>query len=110
MWKWLTTSRKNHKTKKKLTLANLRNALVAYYKYFKSQGKDEAEWRRSQVELNSPECLEQGYCKDCLCPFPAKLYEPDACELGCYPKWQGVNFYKKNKTTNESDKPRSSKN
>jgi len=57
--------------------------------------KAQAEWRTTQILEKSPECLEKGYCKHCFCDFPEKLYEDEACELGCYPKWMNEDTFKK---------------
>ena len=77
------------KSTKKLNARNIRNFFVAWYRYLTSGSgwkKDQADWRKSLVEKNSPICLVTGSCVDCYCEFPEKLYESLACDK-CYPKW-----------------------
>lgn len=45
------------------------------------------KWRKKLVETKSPLCLKNKACVHCGCDMPDKLWEPDACEGGCYPDW-----------------------
>ena len=77
------------KSTKKLTIKNVFNFLVAWFRY-KMPGKqwveDQAKWRSLEIQKSSPGCLERGYCLECYCDFPEKLYETEGCNL-CYPEW-----------------------
>jgi len=62
------------KTSKKLNWKNLKNYFQAQWnKYSNQSWKDEqAAWRLKQVKIHSPICIDQGYCKECLCEW--RLY------------------------------------
>ena len=78
-----------NKTTKKINMKNIKNFFVAWFRYlFANYGwkKDQAEWRKNQIILNSPKCIESGTCIVCFCDFPEKLFEPEGC-ANCYPDW-----------------------
>lgn len=49
--------------------------------------KEQVEWRTEQVEKRSKECITSKACVHCHCTTPDKFWEPDPCDLGCYPEW-----------------------
>jgi hypothetical protein len=58
---------------------------------------EQAYWRLSEVERNSPECLKLGQCKICGCSIDEKVLEDRGCEDGCYPPMKNYlvwEFYK----------------
>ena len=40
--------------------------------------------RTELVRLKSPKCLEEERCIHCKCEIPAKFYELEGCDNGCY--------------------------
>ena len=89
MIKWLF-----HPNRKKVTYKSIKNFLEAKLMYLRYWWKGEswileqALWRLEQVKEKSPRCIEEGACINCGCEWKDKKhFEPEACELGCYPEW-----------------------
>lgn len=86
MWKWIISKNPN---KKKLSFKNIKNFIVAWYRYLFSTSWEQRQvlWR---IATKVPDkCLETGICY-CECELPEKLYEDSECEGKdtCYPKWK----------------------
>jgi hypothetical protein len=83
---------------KKINLPNILNFIQAMIRFYllkkgvmpmaKADRTAQIVAQRTEgVQKNSPKCLEKGWCIHCGCDMPEKLYEPAACEYGCYPAW-----------------------
>jgi len=82
MIRWI----KNYKeSSKKLTYKNIRNYLVAMYKWYTASDKDRFQFY-NRVVSSDKDCLRNGYCP-CFCDVPQKFMEPEKCEENCYNIW-----------------------
>lgn len=114
MIKWIQNYRKSSK---KLSLSNIWNFISALWRKksvdlsaylndisgreMEDWRKEQVAWRVNQIAKKSPICLEVGYCKECYCDFPDKLYETKACDIECYPKWMHKKQWEEFKKTEE---------
>lgn len=100
---------KNARNPKKFTVHNIKNALIAIWRYWtngkiRRQLKDwlakpepvpedpkfdtleeVVQWRSQRVLEKSPECIRDGYCHECGCPSSELLFQDDPCKAGCFP-------------------------
>lgn len=82
MLNWI---RNYKKSTKKLTPSNVLNFIQAIWRKWTISEIDKVQfyYRVTQAPVT---CLESKQCP-CFCDLPDKLYEPEECEEGCYPKW-----------------------
>lgn len=46
---------------------------------------EEASWRRHEVSIKNPKCVELGKCEYCECSLDESLVSDPGCKHGCYP-------------------------
>lgn len=93
---------------------NLRNILAVIQSYFRkwqtkpktfltsgiSLPQDKWEqiiYRKHTLIVTKSPCWEAGYCLQCGCEFPDKLFEDRSCEKNCYPEMKTPEDWEKYK-------------
>lgn len=90
MWIWI----KNYKkSSKKLNFKNILNYFDSKLRRLFSDDWEvrQKKWRTTQIKKYSPECYNQGYCKECFCAIDSSKdsieWQKEPCDLKCFPRW-----------------------
>jgi hypothetical protein len=96
----------NKKTLSVFLQGNLR-AILKHFDSVPENILEEASWRKTQVLLKNPKCIELGKCDYCECSIEETLLSDPACKHGCYPhmrnKEEWENFKLQNNIIIEED-------
>lgn len=73
----------------KITLKNIRNFLLGYGNLIRSNLVGLPQHQQEQVEyrafLCKNDCAKQGYCTQCGCNYPGRIFTPSSCNKERFP-------------------------